>query len=236
VSHVAAEGDGLLRLEQLVPLCESIRRGTEYGTALAQATGEVQKAAALPGRLESLEPVVRMLQGTPHLPARDLLADLEKLAAAGHSLERCVNSDSLKDAHFSVKDAHDALQRLEALVSRAWVTRVQSEFDPLQRLGKVLAGIPDAKTAGQELQHWATRALGAGSGAPTAEAVKQFQQAQAELAGRLETLGTLGIDAAVRMFLLEVAAGQATLASLTPQVLEWFHAKNAQSRFRVVLI
>jgi hypothetical protein len=237
MSSVASANERLQRLEQLVPLCAQIRQGTEYGAALAQAAGEVRKVAALPDRLESLEPALRVLQGTQHLPVDDLLPDLKKLEAAGRSLEKSVNAEALKDARFSVKDIQEALQRVEALVSKAWVARVQAEFSPLERLGTVLAGIPDTKQAGIALQRWATRALGvSGSGAPTADSVKHFGAVQAELPGRLEALGKLGIDAAVRAFLLEVAGERATLASMTPEVLEWLQAKKAQSRFRIKLI
>lgn len=236
MSNVGSASDQLQRLEQLVPLCDSIRKGAEYGVALAQATGEVLKAAALPDRLESLEPALRVVGGTQQLPAGDLIPDLEKLEAAGRTLEQCVNTEALKDARFSVKDVQEALQRVEALVSRAWVARVQIEFSPLQRLGIVLAGIPDTKTAGIALQNWATRALGvSGSGLPTADAVKQFDDARAERAARLEALGKLGIDAAVSSFLLEVASKRATLASVTPEILEWLRAKNAHTRFRIEL-
>ena len=237
MSHDCADGDRLQRLEQLVPLCESIRKGTEYRTALAQATSEVKKAATLPGRLESLEPALRVLRGTHQLPAGDLIPDLEKLEAAGKILEQCVNTDALKDARFSVTDVQEALQRLEMLVSRAWVARVKAELSPLERLGTVLAGIPDTKAAGIALQNWANRALAvSGSSAPTAQSVRQFAEAQAELPSRLKALGKIGIDTAIRAFLLAVAGGSATLASMTPEVLEWLRAKKAQSRFRIELI
>jgi hypothetical protein len=237
MNPVDSAGERLQRLEQLVPLCDSIRKGGEYRAALAQATGEVRNAEALPGRLESLEPALRILQGTPQLPTGDLLTDLQKLETAGRNLQQCVNTEALKDARFSVKDVHEALGRVEALVSRAWVAKVQAEFSPLERLGTVLAGIPDTKSVGSALQNWATRALGvAGSGVPTADSVTLFAEAHGQIAGRLEALGRLGIDAAVIAFLLAVAGERATLASMTPEVLEWLHAKKAQSRFRIELI
>jgi hypothetical protein len=237
MSHVASASERLQRLEQLVPLCEAIRKGAEYGAALAQATGEVRNAAALPGRLENLEPALRALQGTQYLPAGDLIPDLEKLEVAGRNLEQCASTEALKDARFSVKDVNESLQRVEALVSKAWTARVQAEFGPLERLGTVLAGIPDTKTAGIALQNWATQALTSSrSTGPTAESLKQFVEAQTELAGRLDALGKLGIDAAVRAFLLEVASERATLANMTPEVLAWLQIKKAQSRFRIELI
>jgi hypothetical protein len=229
-------GDQLQRLEELVPLCNSIRKGTEYAAALAQATGEVRKAAAAPNRLESLEPALRLLKGTQQISADELIPDLEKLEVAGHNLEQCASSEALKDARFAVTDIQEALRRIETLVFRAWADRVHAEFGPFQRLAAVLAGIPDTKAAGTELHKWATSALSvSGHGAPTSESVKQFEQAQAELSDRLEELGTLGIDTAVREFLLKVAGEKATLANLSPGVLEWLRAKNAHARFRVEL-
>ncbi len=237
MSQVPSAQGRLQRLEQLVPLCESIRKGAEYATALAQATAEVSKAAGLPGRLENLEPALRELHGTQHLPVGDLIPDLDKLEAAGRNLEQCVNTESLKDARFSVKDAQEAVQRIEALATRAWSARVQAEFSLLERLGAVLAEIPDTKAAGVALQKWARLALGlSGTGPPTAETVALFARARAELPGRLESLSKLGIDDAVTSFLLEAASKRATLASVTPQVLDWLRAKNAHSRFRIELV
>src|SRR5947208_2919086 len=112
MSHTASPSEQLQRLEQLVPLCNSISKGAEYGTALAQATREVLKAAALPGRLESLEPVLRLLGGTQHLHAGELIPDLEKLEVAGHNLEKCASTEALKDARFSVKDVQEAIERI----------------------------------------------------------------------------------------------------------------------------
>ncbi len=237
MSDPASASEQLQRLEQLVPLCDSIRKGTEYATALAQASGEVLKAATLPVRLESLEPALQLLKGTQQLSPSELTPDLEKLEVAGHHLEQCANTETLKDARFWVKDVREALERIEALVAKAWAARVQAEFGPLQRLGTVLAEIPDTKSAGAALQKWATHAVGvSGHRSPTVESVKQFKDAQAELVDRLEALGKLGIDTAVRAFLLEVASDKATLASLTPGVLEWLRAKNAHARFRIELI
>jgi hypothetical protein len=237
MSLAGADADRLQRLEQLVPLCESIRKGSEYRAALAQAASEVRKAATLPPRLESVEPALQLRDGAHYLPSTDLVIDLEKIEAAGHALEQCVNTDALKDARFSVKEIQEAVERIEAQASKAWHARVQAEFGPLQRLGAVLSEIPDTKVAGLELQKWATRALGvAGSGAPTAASVRQFDEIRAERAARLEALGKLGIDATVRSFLLEVANKRATLERVTPDVLEWLRAKNAHSRFRIELI
>src|SRR5262245_14843050 len=96
--------DRLERLEQLVPLCESIRKGGEYRAALAQAVSEVRTAATLPGRIENVEPALQLLQGGQTLSVKDLTVELEKLQAAGHALAQSVNTDALKDARFSVKD------------------------------------------------------------------------------------------------------------------------------------
>jgi hypothetical protein len=236
MSNPLSAREQLERLEQLVPLCTSIRKGTEYASALAQAGGEVLKAAALPGRLESLEPALSLLGGTEQLSAEEIKPDLDKLEVAGHHLEQCVSTEALKEARFWVKDIREALERVEVVATKAWAARVHAEFGPLQRLGTVLAEIPDTETAGAALKKWAARALSvSGQSTPTVESVNDFKAAQAEVADRLEALGKLGIDAAVRTFLLEVAGEKATLASVTPGVLEWLRAKDAHARFRIEL-
>jgi hypothetical protein len=236
MSNTISAREQLERLEQLVPLCNSIRKGAEYASALAQANGEVLKAAVLPGRLESLEPALSLLGGTEQLSAAEIKPDLDKLEVAGHHLEQCVNTEALKEARFWVKDIREALERVEVVATKAWAARVRAEFGPLQRLGTVLAEIPDTETAGTALKRWATRALSvSGQGTPTLESVNDFKAAQAEVAERLEALGKLGIDAAVRAFLLEVAGEKATLANVTPGVLEWLRAKDAHARFRIEL-
>lgn len=236
MTELASPSDQLGRLEALVPLCSSIRKGREYGTALAQATSEVFKASDVLARLENLEPALHLLKGTPQMPTAELILDLEKLQVAGHHLEHSASTEALRDVRFLVRDIQQALQSIETWVSKAWTARVQAEFGPLERLARVLAGIPDTKAVGVALQQWALGALGASQDAvPTSDSIRQFERAQAELIDQLKTLGTLGIDIAVRAFLLEVAAEKATLASLTPAVLEWLRAKNAHARFRIRL-
>ena len=85
MSQLPTEQEKLFHLERLVPLCETIRKGTEYGTALAQATSEVKNAESLPERLKSLEPTVKMLIGTSHLPAAELEAELGAVTKAGRA-------------------------------------------------------------------------------------------------------------------------------------------------------
>lgn len=228
--------DRLTRLEQLVPLCGSIRKGTEYATALAQATSEVQKAEALPDRLANLEPVLRVLAKTTHFSANEIAPDLDKIIGAGRELERCVNAETLRDARFGVQAAQEAIQRIEKVVVKAWTARVRAEFVPLQSLGAVLASIPDTKKAGQELQGRANEALvAAGNGVPSSSILQAFDQARADLSQRLQLLNKLGIDESVRTFLLELAGGDATLSNLTPDVLEWLQARSALARFRIQL-
>jgi hypothetical protein len=231
------DAEQLLRLEMLVPLCESIRKGTEFGTALAQAQAEVQRAAILPDSLERLQPIVEKLRETPYLPSEDVGRELAAVTKAGRALERCVDTETLKDARFEVKGAQESLQRLEAMISKAWNATVQAEFGALQRLGAVLAGIPDTKSAGAELQTWAGQVLTLADGSPpSAQSLQLFDTAKEELGHRFEALGQLGIDTAVRSFLVAVAGRSATVANLTTEVLQWLIAKNAQSRFRIELL
>lgn len=227
---------GLLRLEQLVPLCESIRKGSEYGAALSQASNAVQNLADVPRRLQSLRPAVPVLRQSEHLAPGDLLADIEKLENAGRELEQCSNLDALRDARFSTGDVGEALKRVEDQLSRAWSARVESEFRPLQRLGEVLSQIPDTNAAGVELLTWAKHALALGRvGVPTADSLRSLAEANQARENRLDSLSSLGVDSEVRQFLLEVASRRASLASVTPGVLAWLHVKNAQARFYVEL-
>jgi hypothetical protein len=237
MSSPETDAEKLFRLERLVPLCDSIRRGTEYTSALEQATAEVKKAATLPDRLEILEPAIAVLGGTSYLPKDDVSRELETVARAGRALQKCVDAETLKDARFDVKEAEQSVQRVETLITKAWFAAVQAEFSPLQRLGAILAGIPDTKAAGGDLQTWAAQVLMLSDSAPpSAESIQQLNMARAALAQRFDSLGQLGIDANVRNFLVAVAGKGATVANLTPEVLEWLNAKKAQSRFRIELL
>jgi hypothetical protein len=228
--------DPLARLEQLVPLCGWIRQGEEYKAALAQATSEVQKAGVLPERIENVGPVLHALHGSPQFPAKEVALDLDKLETAGHTLQQCVNAKALRDARFAVADAQNALVRVEGTVTKAWSAHVQKAFGNLQRLGGGLADIPDTKAAGTGLQQWATQALKAAQSViPDQDSIRAFNEAKAQVPGRLAELSGLGIDEAVSTFLLEAAQGKATLAAMTPEILAWLQSKQAQSRFSIQL-
>ncbi len=227
----------LQRLEQLVPMCGAIRKGTEYSAALNQAKNEVIGAEILPNRLESLEHALYVLKDTNYLAPADLVVDLEALENSGQSLEQSVDTDALQDAHYWVKDIQKALQRVEVQISRAWTALVQSEFGPIKSLGDVLSQIPDTKSTGEGIQKWANRVLSLANGDVTTENTsRQLNEARTELPVRLKALGNLGVDTNVQSFLIEVANNRATLANVQPSVLDWLHEKNAQSRFRVELI
>lgn len=237
MTQPSTEQEKLLDLERLVPLCDAIRKGAEYGTALAQATSEIKTAESLPERLRRIEPTVKMLVGTQHLPATELKTELVTLTKTGRALEKCVDAETLKDARFSVREARQSLERIEGVVAKAWAARIRAEFSPLQRLGQVLAEIVDTNAAGRELQTWAEKVLAlCGSSPPSTESLEQLNAAKAELVERLDRLGKLGIDASVRNFLVDVAGNEATLKNLTPEVLAWLHARRAESRFRIELL
>lgn len=228
--------DPIARLEQLVPLCGLIRQGEEYKSALAQATSEIEKVGDLPGRIENLGPAFHALQGTLQLPAKEVVPDLEKLEAAGNKLQQCVNSEALRDARFTVQEAQNALQRIEATVTQAWKIHVHKAFSNLGRLGEVLAGIPDTKAPGIELRQWAAQALKTTEiRIPSENVIQAFNEACAQIPKRLAELGGLGIDESVSAFLLEAAQGTATLAAMTPEILAWLQSKQAQNRFSIQL-
>jgi hypothetical protein len=187
--------------------------------------------------LEILEPAIEVLGGTQYLPKDDVSKELEAVTRAGRALEKCVDAETLKDARFDVKEAEQSVQRVETLIAKAWSAAVQAEFSPLQRLGAVLAGIPDTKAAGVDLQTWAAQVLLLSDNVPpSAESIQRLNMARAALTQRFDSLGQLGIDANVRSFLVAVAGKGATVANLTPEVLEWLNAKKAQSRFRIELL
>lgn len=236
MSAMTSAIDQLQRLEQLVPMCESIRRGTEYVAALSRAVTEVRKLDGVLQRIENLEPGLRMLRETDQPSSTEMIRDLEKLEAAGHGLQQCVNAEALKDVRFSVRDIEESVQRMEASVSKAWTVLVRTEFGPLDRLGKVLAGFADTKREGIELQKWAAEGLELAVGIPTAKTIEQFAETRGDVRRRLDALGKLGIDAAVSSFLLEIANNKATLAHVTPHVLDWLESMRARSRFRIELI
>lgn len=237
MSHIPTEQEKLSDLERLVPLCEAIRKGSEYEAALSQATSEVKNAQDIPDRLKALEPAVSMLVGTPYLPSAELEVELVILTKTGTVLETSVDVQALKDARFSVKEVRQSVERAEGIVTKAWAARIKADFIPLKRLGDVLADIADTKASGMELRTWAEQVLDlCGNDPPSPESLDKFSVAEAELPERLDRLGKLGIDASVREFLLEVAGKGATLKNLTPQVLAWLHDKHAGSRFQIELL
>jgi hypothetical protein len=237
MSQISTEQERLFDLERLVPLCEAIRKGSEYETALGQATSEVNSAQSVPDRLKALESAVSMLVGTSYLPTAELEVELTTLTKTGKVLETSVDAQALKDARFSVKEVRQSVERAEGIVAKAWAAQIRADFTPLKRLGEVLAEITDTKASGIELRTWAGQILDlCGNGPPPPESLAKFDVAKAELPRRLDRLGKLGIDANVRDFLLEVAGKGATLKNLTPQVLAWLHDKHAGSRFKIELL
>ena len=165
---------------------------------------------------------------------------LKKMEAAGRNLEQSVNTErSLKDARFWVKDIQEALATRRGSCLQGMGCQSSGG---VQSTGTSWNG-PGGNSRHQagrnqtpEMGNSGPRGVGESPCLRSDSALKHFSELQAEIPGRLEALGKLGIDAAVRAFLLEVAGERATLGSMTPEVLESLQAKKAQSRFRVELI
>jgi len=228
--------DPISRLEGLVPLCAAIRQGSEYTSALASATSLVGNSISLLDRLDMIGSVAKALADSPCFLATDARNELATIASVGNALEKCVDTQALRDVRFPVRSAQESIERLEKALQRAWSAMLKEDFEPVRSLGGVLAAVPDTKKAGTELQAWAQTVLDrAGKDFPTSADVNLVTDARSQRSHRLEELGAVGIDTEVSRFLIEVAYERATLAELTPKVLVWLISKKAESQFRIKL-
>lgn len=223
--------DTLLELRAMLPSLAPALERRRLGEALSQIAAVVRNADAEIERLKAVLDLARLI-AFPHQDLSDLL---EAALAAGQALASATTSDELRTASDAYKDFLKTLPSVGMQVARHWKNDVVAKnYRPLISFGVLLEKVENLASLGREMRE-------CGEAAANTQMVK-WPELRDEVMRLEEQLSRLqrertervGAIPAVGEFLIAVGNNTATLALLTPAVLEWLDENGALQSFRVI--
>ncbi|WOJ88378.1 hypothetical protein RZS28_11060 [Methylocapsa polymorpha] len=221
--------DTLLDLQALIPdLAPAVER-RELGDRLTIITNTLRE---FPGEIERLDALLDIAALTKF--AADLAELRDDAADAAEALKTAQKSDELREA----KDAFEALRKTLARVGRQvtehWRSIVEREFRPLIAFGMLLERVDNLADLGRRMQSCAHEALASKQNNRLSDLRPIVRRLMLE-AERLHTerAASVGAIPGVGDFLSAVGDQRATLALVTPAVLDWLKENGALENFKV---
>ena len=230
--------DKLEELESLLDHAGAVAERLSLGDALAHAQHQILTRASLPDEVERCAEVLEQLTPLPAADGELARQTAAKLTNDVTELQAINDREGLSEIQHALRDASTTLTALRTVLVTTWKERAKVQFGSLATIAGVLERIENTHAFGRELGAWA-RSAPVGSNAgwfPSASDVEQLKRMRDELPDKVASLQGAGIDAGVQSFLLAVAEGKATLASVSAVVLQWLAANGASTRFAVTAI
>lgn len=227
--------DALVELEDLEPKLANAKKSLAFGAAAEKARTPVQQAHRHAPMLAQLVSVARDLEAFDVTSVRQRLDDaIDKAAAAGKSLEQAQDAETLEEANLDYPQLTNALSRLLDVLRARWREIAGREFQDLIPVGELLIKIAGAEAIGANLVQTGQQALALADTNPNADQLAtQARDLRTRRIQALEAMRAFTGEPEVDEFLSAVTHQQATLAFVTPKVLDWLKTKGALEAFRV---
>lgn len=222
--------DTLLELRAMLPSIGPALERRRLGESLSQIAAVVKNADAEIQRLDAVLDLAR-LTAFPRQDLSDLIGDA---LDAGKALASASTAEDLRTASDAYEEFVRTLPRIGAQVARYWKNEVVAKnYRPLISFGMLLEKVENLAPLGREMRE-------CGETAVNTQVIKwpelrdEVVRLEQQLA-RLQQERTEKVSAipAVGEFLIAVGNGTATLALLTPEVLDWLRENGALENFQV---
>jgi hypothetical protein len=223
MTDVLQEAENLLtQLPEAVVRRKFGERLSLAATTLAHAKDQIARIKAL---LESAE-----LIGYGKVSEQsDVIEDMQHWArVVGQSLETAEDAEALRRAEFEYKDSlSKAIVAAERAVAQHWRTVASDKFQPLIGLGKLLTAMNVPNKLGLRLEECGTAGLASINTGLATERLSKMKQLLAQLQTLQEERAREISSGEVGEFINALADQRATLAMVTPTVLEGLGHQNA---------
>ena len=223
--------DTLLDLQRLIPALGPAVERRELGDRLTIIVNALRDAPAEIERLDALLDIVAL---TGFAGTTDLTELRDEAAFAANALMTAQKAEELRDA----KDAFDELRKALARVGRQvvvyWQGVVAREFKPLVGFGILLERVDNLSDLGKRMQACGRDAMASAQVARFSELRPIVSRLMLEVE-RLQTerAASVGAIPGVGDFLSAVGDQRATLALVSPAVLEWLRQNGGLENFKV---
>ena len=226
--------DALADLELLVPELPAAQQRASFGEELDRMGTWLHQRADQIAAFSAMIKACGDLRGTAS--ASDVLAvrkNLDDVAAFGDALEKAEDGPALGRVREEMcGDTSNAMAQCQAALKRVAHDLVTKEFLPLRSTGQLIGELDQTLTLGARLVAFANRVATLG-GVPSKDFAALVHSALAEAAGYRAEIEQLAHEPDQKEFLNALVAGTATLANVTPTILDWLGRVGALDRFAV---
>ena len=203
------------------------------GRALGEAEASIQKGKADLDRLDRIAEAAHLLREAPRA---DVRREAKRLSDVAASLRSAQTPEALRAfRQHRWKDVGDAGKALEQHLLAAWGRRCDATFGDHQALAKMLVDLDVTRSLGKRMTATASKGLALRSRFPEAAVRAELEILVGEVNHQRGELEQAGLTEGVKKLLLAIVQGDATLADLSSEALEWLQKADALRSFRITL-
>ena len=227
--------DALIELEELEPKIANAKQSLAFGEAAEKARTPLQQAPRHALMLARLLSVAQDLDALGDAGVRQRLDQaIEKAESVGEALETAQGAAALDAATYDYPQVSSSLARVLDGLRARWREIAKRDFEDLIPVGELLTKIAGAETIGANLVDIGRQALALAETDPNADQLAaRVSDLRTRRTQALEAMRAFTGEPEVDEFLSAVTHQQATLALVTPKVLDWLRTKGALDAFRV---
>lgn len=227
--------DVLIDLEALAPNIAAAVEARRLGNSVGRASQRLADAPRQAARFGALIDAALALEALADANARRSLQQaVGEAEDIGEGLETASTAEDLQYVSEDFPKFTGALGSLDNVLRQLWRQTVQSEFQSLISVGRVLGHIPKTLDLGARLQQVGHEAEALAERPPLAEQfapeIARLRQSRAALDAELHQVTD---NEEVDAFLAAVTRDAATLAHVTGSVFEWLKRYGALEAFSV---
>ncbi|WP_438029747.1 hypothetical protein [Sorangium sp. So ce233] len=204
---------------------------------LGRELGELEEVLRK-GKVD-LDRLDRIAEAAPLLrdaPRTDVRREAKRLSDTASALRGAQTPDALRAfRQHRWKDVGDAGKALEHHLVVAWRHRCDAIFVDHEALAKVLIGFEVTRSLGKQMAATASKGLALRSRFPDPSIRAEIEILVSEVSEQREKLEQAGLTEGVKQLLLAVVRGNATLADLSNEALDWLRKADALRSFRISL-
>jgi len=224
--------DTLQELQSVLPSLGPAVERRKLGQYLSRITVVLRGA---PAEIERLDALLETC-GVIGFPTPDLAELREVAGEAAEALQTADDADRLRTAQDVYEELLKVISRTGSLAARHWRNDlVEKNYRPLISFGEMLENVENLAELGRGMRECGQEAIDSTHITKLPElrdAVKRLERRFAEV--QAERSVKVGAIPAVGEFLSAVGERRATLALLTPSVLEWLEQNGALENFKVI--
>jgi hypothetical protein len=203
------------------------------GRALSDVEDALQKGKAELDRLDRIAEAAHLLRDAPRT---DVRREAKRLSDVAASLRSAQTPEALRAFHkHRWKDVGEAGKALEHHLMAAWSRRCETTFGDHQVLAKMLVDIDVTRSLGKRMAATASKGLALRSRFPDPRVRADLDTLVGDVNHQRGELEEAGLTEGVKKLLVAIVQGDATLADLSNEALDWLRKADALQSFRISL-